>query len=92
MSDQQDNLSSARATHPEFVRTKPTRVRVVLNNGSRCIGNVHVEWPDGRVSDVLNDTRSFLPMTGVAVEGDGTHYDFLTVNKHEIQLIYEISR
>ena len=89
--DEQQQLS-ARSTHPEFMRTKPTRVRVVLENGIRCIGNVHVEWPDGRVSDVLNDTRSFLPLTEVAVEGDSTHYDFLTVNKSGIQLIYEIQR
>ena len=92
MSNETDNLESARSTHPEFVRTKPTRVRVVLTNGTRCIGNVHVEWPDGRVSDVLNDARSFLPLTQVAVEGDQTAYDFLTVNKSEIQMIYEIKR
>jgi len=92
MSDSHDDSQIPRADHPEFIRTKPTRVRMVLTDGTRCIGNVHVEWPDGRVSDVLNDTRSFLPLTDVVVEGDSTAYDFLTVSKTQISMIYEIQR
>lgn len=92
MTDNHEQENSARADHPEFVRTRPTRVRLVMSDGTRCIGNVHVEWPDGRVSDVMNDTRKFLPMTDVVVEGDSTLYDFLTVSKEHISLIYEIQR
>ena len=92
MSDSNDDSKVSRSDHPEFVRTKPTRVRLVLTDGSRCIGNVHVEWPDGRVSDVMNDARGFLPMTDVVVEGDSTAYDFLTVSKKQISMIYEIQR
>jgi len=92
MSDNIDDSQSARIDHPDFVRTKPTRVRIVLRDGTRCIGNVHVGWPDGRVSDILNDDRSFLPMTEVVVEGDSTQYTFLTISKPQISLIYEIKR
>ena len=92
MSDNFEETNSSRSDHPEFVRTKPTRVRIVLADGSRCIGNVHVQWPDGRVSDIINDQRSFLPMTDVVVEGDSTQYTFLTISKAQISLIYEIKR
>jgi len=92
MSDSLEESVTSRSDHPEFIRTKPTRVRMVLTDGTRCIGNVHVEWPDGRVSDILNDARSFMPMTDVVVEGDSTAYDFLTVSKNQISMIYEIQR
>ena len=92
MNDTFEETNSKRSDHPEFVRTKPTRVRIVLSDGTRCIGNVHVQWPDGRVSDIINDQRSFLPMTEVVVEGDSTQYTFLTISKAQISLIYEIKR
>ena len=92
MSDNLDDNNSPRADHPDFVRTRPKRVRIVLSDGTRCIGNVHVEWPDGRVSDIINDQRTFLPMTEVVVEGDSTQYTFLTISKAQISLIYEIKR
>ncbi len=83
---------SPRSEHPEYVRTRPVRVRVVMVGGQRCIGSIHVKWPDGRVSDVLNDDREFVPMTDVVLEGDQTPYDFLTVNKTQIAMIYEMRR
>jgi hypothetical protein len=92
MSEKFEDTQSPRADHPDFVRTKPKRVRIVLSDGTRCIGNVHVQWPDGRVSDIINDQRSFLPMTDVVVEGDSTQYTFLTISKAQISLIYEIKR
>ncbi len=92
MSDNFEDTQSPRSEHPEFIRTMPVRVRIELASGGRCIGNVHVAHPNGRVSDVLNDARRFLPMTEVVVEGDRTQYDFLTVRKNQIAMIYEIRR
>jgi hypothetical protein len=92
MSDNVEETQSARKEHPDFIRTMPVRVRIELISGGRCIGNVHVGYPSGRVSDVLNDVRTFLPMTEVVVEGDRTQYDFLTVRKNQIAMIYEIRR
>ena len=92
MDDLETTQESARAEHPKFKRTKPIRVRMELIGGTRCIGNIHVSWPDGRVSDVLNDERQFMPMTGVVLESDSTRYDFLTVAKSQIAMIFEIRR
>lgn len=76
--------------HPEYKRTTAVRIRLQLGNGAQVIGDIHVEYPDGRVSDVLNDARTFIPLTHVVMEGDTTIYDFLTVAKDEIALVYEI--
>jgi len=76
--------------HPEYKRTTAVRIRLQLGNGAQVIGDIHVEYPDGRVSDVLNDARTFIPLTNVVMEGDTTIYDFLTVAKDEIALVYEI--
>ena len=81
---------STRASHPDYVPTRPVRVRIVLISGMRCIGDIHAKYPDGRVSDVLNDERAFTPMTNVVLEGDSIAYDFLTINKSQISVIYEI--
>jgi Family of unknown function (DUF6812) len=88
----QVTTESERTTHPDYLPTRPVRVRIVLISGIRCIGDLHVKFPDGRVSDVLNDDRDFTPMTAVVIEGDATQYDFLTVNKSQIAMIYEIRR
>ena len=82
--------SSERAAHPEYIRTSAVRIRMQLDSGALVIGDIHVEYPDGRVSDVLNDGRAFIPLTNVVMEGDSTIYDFLTVAKDEIALVYEI--
>ncbi len=82
--------SSERAAHPEYKRTSTVRIRLQLDSGVQVIGDLHVEYPDGRVSDVLNDGRAFIPLTNVVMEGDTTSYDFLTVAKDEIALVYEI--
>lgn len=81
---------STRVSHPDYVPTRPVRVRIVLISGMRCIGDIHVKYPDGRVSDVLNDERTFTPLTNVVLEGDSTVYDFLTINKSQISVIFEI--
>ncbi len=83
---------STRCDHPDYRPTRAVRVRVLLEGGQRIFGNVHVAWPDGRVSDMLNDERTFLPFTDVALEGDSTPYDFLTVAKSRIVMVYEIKR
>ena len=81
-----------RKEHPDYVRTQPTRVRLMLVDGTRCFGDIHVQWPHGRVSDVLNDERRFIPLTNVVVEGDATTYSFLTVAKTQIGMVFEIVR
>lgn len=81
-----------RARHPDYVRTAQVRVRIRLVTGIHCIGDIHVSWPDGRVSDVLNDSRDFIPLTNAVMEGDNTYYDFLTVAKSQVALAYEFRR
>jgi len=61
---------SERMAHPDYVPTRAVRARIVLVSGMRCIGGIHVRNPDGRISDVLNDERSFIPLTDVVLEGD----------------------
>jgi hypothetical protein len=85
-------VDSKRSEHPDYRPTRTVRVRVLLEGGQRIFGNVHVGWPDGRFSDIINDERSFLPFTDAAVEGDSTPYDFLTVAKSRIVMVYEIKR
>lgn len=79
-----------RSYHPQFVRKKSTRVRILLTNGKNCIGNCHVLWPDGRVSDVVNDDRPFLIITDASVEGEQQSYNVLTLNKSQIAMLFEI--
>ena len=79
-----------RSSHPQFVRKKPVRVKVRLLDGTNCFGNCHVLWPDGRTSDVINDERAFLILTGATVEGERHSYDVLTINKSQIAMIFEI--
>lgn len=83
---------SSRSYHPQFIKKKPVRVKVRLSNGLSCIGSCHVLWPDGRISDVINDSRPFLPLTDVTVEGDHTQYDIITFNKSMIEMVYEIHK
>lgn len=83
---------SSRKDHPDYVPTQAVRVRTLLETGVLIIGDLHVAYPGGRVSDVVNDDRRFLPFTNVVVEGDSTQYDFLTVAKERIVMIYEINR
>ncbi len=85
-------LSTERDHHPQYVRTERVRVRMRLATGTHCIGDIHVSWPDGRVSDVLNDERTFIPVTDVVMEGDSTTYAFLTLAKTAIAMVYEIKR
>lgn len=81
-----------RSYHPEYIRKKAVRVRVQLSSGATCIGMCHVLWPDGRVSDEINDDRPFLPLTDVTVQGDSSKYDILTINKKHIELLFEIHK
>lgn len=94
-SEEQDNQDKhahdlRRSYHPQFVRKKSTRVRILLTNGKNCIGNCHVIWPDGRVSDVVNDERPFLIITDASVEGEQQPYSVLTLNKSQIAMLFEI--
>lgn len=81
-----------RSQHPDFVRKKKIRVKVRMLDGSNCIGDCHVLWPDGRTSDVINDERAFLILTDATVEGEHHVYNVLTVNKGRIEMIYELYR
>ena len=88
VSETSENLD--RSYHPDFVRKQSVRVRVLLTNGKNCIGNCHVLWPDGRVSDVVNDERNFLIITDASVEGEAHSYSVLTLNKTQIAMLFEI--
>lgn len=89
---QEDEQANAlnRSYHPQFVRKTSVRVRVLLVNGKKCIGNCHVLWPDGRVSDVVNDDRQFLIITDASIEGENQSYSVLTLNKSQIAMLFEI--
>jgi hypothetical protein len=79
-----------RSYHPSFVKKKRVRVKILLDTGKSCIGYMHVLWPDGRVSDVINDEREFLPITDASLEGESATYHILTLNKKHITLLLEI--
>ena len=81
-----------RSYHPLYVKKKKVRVKVRMLNGKNCFGDCHVLWPDGRTSDVVNDERPFLILTDATVEGEPQVYDVLTVNKKQIEMIFEIHR
>jgi hypothetical protein len=50
------------------VATKPTLVEIVLLDGNTLFGKIAVPQ-QGRISDTLNDARSFIPVE----MGDGSH-------------------
>ncbi|MCA9521246.1 MAG: hypothetical protein KC609_09745 [Myxococcales bacterium] len=81
---------SERSTHPKFQRKQPVRVKVKLKSGSVLLGDCHVDFPDGRITDVLNDERSFIPLTQVTMQLDRIVYHVVTLNKSEIELIMEV--
>ena len=83
---------SDRSDNPLYVRKKGVRVKLRTSQGVTCIGTAHVMWPNGRISDLLNDERRFIPVTDVVIEGDPTRYDILTINKDSIELLFEIHR
>jgi len=75
-----------------YVKKRPVLVKLLLTSGQECIGFCHVEWPEGRVSDLINDDRKFLPLTRVSIAGHHLTYDFLTVNKSLVAMVYEMDR
>ncbi len=81
-----------RSYHSSFVRKKSVRVKVRMLDGSCCIGDCHVVWPDGRTSDVINEDRPFLILTDATVEGEHHIYNVLTINKKRIEMIFELHR
>ncbi len=82
----------SRAHHPQYIEKRPVRVKVRLISGRNLIGDCHVVVPDGRVSDVVNDTRRFLVLTDVSVEDDQVEYDVIAVSKDTIEMVLEIQR
>jgi hypothetical protein len=88
----ESEFEKGRSHHPMFVRKKKVRIKVLLQNGLCCFGDCHVLWPDGRVSDVINDQREFLLLTNATVQGEPNIYDVLTVNKNRIEVMFEIHR
>ncbi len=92
MSEESPKNKRDRSYHPLYVKKKKVRVKVRLLNGKNCFGDCHVLWPDGRTSDVINDERAFLILTDATVEGEPKVYDILTINKEQIEMIFEIHR
>lgn len=83
---------STRVAHSDYIKKRPVLIKLLLTSGQECIGFCHVDWPEGRVSDIVNDDRKFLPLTRVTISGHHMSYDFLTVNKSLIAMIYEMDR
>lgn len=81
-----------RSYHADFVRKKQIRIKVRMLDGSCCIGNCHVFWPDGRTSDVINDDRKFMILTDATVEGEHHKYNILTINKERVEMIFELHK
>ncbi len=89
---EESEVKSSRENHPKFIRKKRIRVKVQMQSGLSCFGDCHVIYPDGRVSDVINDERPFLILTDATVEGQSNPYDILTLNKQMIEFLFEIHR
>ncbi|MCK6527770.1 hypothetical protein L6R50_09475 [Myxococcota bacterium] len=85
-------VEPSRVGHTHFIHKRPILVKLLLTSGQECIGFCHVDYPDGRVSDIINDDRNFLPLTKVSIAGHHLAYDFLSVNKSLVAMVYEMDR
>ncbi|HAA59063.1 MAG TPA: hypothetical protein DCE42_30190 [Myxococcales bacterium] len=88
--DERIPMGEERSYHPDYVKKEKIRIKIRTTNGMMLFGNCHVVWPDGRVSDVINDKRAFLIVTDAIIEGDPNVYDILTINKDSIEMLFEI--
>jgi hypothetical protein len=70
---------------------KTQKVEVKLHDGERFFAWVYLE-DDQRLQDLLNDSRSFIPMNKnyIAHNSRDDKYRMTMVNKRDISLVHEI--
>jgi len=71
---------------PTYPNTWRCSVRIEAE-GRIYVGRLHVPEKQGRVSDLLADTRPFLNLTDVSVDGAGELEPFVAVAKRCVRTV-----